>query len=154
MDGRKGGIACAIAMALAGCVTAAPVDVAHHGVVLPWPYAHLPADAPIEAGVPVGLDPLQQEAVVVGVSQWMKEPSSATFGTMRGARNTRGIVTICGLVAGRTSAGATAALAPFIGVMLGTPGDPEFVVVGIGSLPRSRAEVLSLCRESGVAQIE
>lgn len=154
MDGRKGGIACAIALALAGCVTAAPVDVAHHGVVLPWPYTQLPADAPIETGVPVALDPLQQEAVVAGVSQWMKDPASATFGTMRGARNSRGIVTICGLVAGRTGGGTMAALAPFLGVMLGTPTTPEFIVVGIGSLPRSRTEVLSLCRESGVAQIE
>ena len=36
--------------------------------------------------------------------------------------------------------------------MMGTPASPDFVVVGIAA-PRERAEVASLCRESGVAQV-
>jgi hypothetical protein len=36
------------------------------------------------------------------------------------------------------------------GVLLETASEPEFVMVGIGSSDRDRAEVTSLCRESGI----
>ena len=41
---------------------------------------------------------------------------------------------------------------PYVGVLMGTPTSPEFVVVGIAASDRERAEVASLCRESGAAQ--
>ena len=53
---------------------------------------------------------------------------------------------------GKNSAGSYVALSPFIGVLRGSETHPDFVVVGIGSTGRERAEVTSLCRESGVAQ--
>ena len=40
----------------------------------------------------------------------------------------------------------------YVGVMMGTTASPEFVVVGIAGSPRERAEVSSLCRESGASQ--
>ena len=44
------------------------------------------------------------------------------------------------------------ACAPYVGVLMGTPASPDFVVVGIAASERERAEVASICRESGVAQ--
>ena len=43
---------------------------------------------------------------------------------------------------------------PYVGVLMGTPASPDFVVVGIAASERERAEVASICRESGVAQAE
>ena len=71
---------------------------------------------------------------------------------LAGARNSRGTITICGEVDGRNGNGAYVGMRPYVGVLMGTPAAPEFVVVGIAASDRERAEVRSLCRESGVSQ--
>lgn len=129
------------------------IDVLHYPVTLQPPYSDLPPAPPgatIEAGTSVPLTPLQQEAVVVGVIMWLKDSSSVQFGEMRAARNSHGKVTVCGLVDGRNSEGRLLGLAPFIGVIAGTPEKPDFVLVEIGSTPRQRAVVMGLCEESGI----
>ncbi len=70
----------------------------------------------IEAGKPLILSSQQQEAVVVGVTRWLKESASAQFGEMRGARNSRGVITVCGT---------------FVGVLQGTAAKTVFVLVDI-----------------------
>jgi hypothetical protein len=147
---------CATVLACVGaCVSDPGQHIAHNPVSLGPPYNELPA-APagtvIEAGTKVALDARQQEAVVNGVSKWMKTPASARFGIMNGARNSRGTITICGEVDGRNGNGAYVGMRPYVGVLMGTPAAPEFVVVGIAASDRERAEVRSLCRESGVSQ--
>jgi hypothetical protein len=102
-------------------------------------------------GGPVPLDPRQQETVVVGVTKWLKDSSSASFGQMRGLRDPRGAVVVCGWVDGRNGAGVYRGMSPYIGVLTGPKGAAEFVVVGIGGTARERAEVLSLCQEIGAA---
>ena len=52
----------------------------------------------------------------------------------------------------RNANGAYASMTRYVGVMMGTTAIPEFVVVGIAGSPRERAEVVSLCRESGASQ--
>ena len=139
---------------LGGCVTP-ETDVAHHAVTLTPPYSDLPpapAGIKIESGVKVVLDAHLQEAVVIGVAKWMKDPRTVQFGTMEAARNSRGTVTVCGNVQGRNANGAYASMTRYVGVMMGTTASPEFVVVGIAGSPRERAEVLALCRESGALQ--
>ena len=89
---------------------------------------------------------------MAGVSKWMKAPASIQFGIMSGARNSRGIVTVCGEVNGRNGNGAYVGMRPFVGVLMGMPASPDFVVVGIAASERERTEVASLCRESGVPQ--
>jgi hypothetical protein len=148
-------IICATACACVGaCVSDAGQHAAHHPVSLVPPYNELPA-APagtaIEPGTKVVLDARQQEAVVAGVSKWMKAPASTQFGIMSGARNSRGVVTVCGEVNGRNGNGAYVGMRPYVGVLMGLPVSPDFVVVGIAASERERAEVASLCRESGVA---
>jgi len=147
-------IICAMAFACVGaCVSDAGQHVAHNPVSLVPPYNELPpapAGTPIEAGTKVTLDARQQEAVVAGVSKWMKAPASTRFGLMSGARNSRGTITVCGEVDGRNGNGAYVGMKPYVGVMMGTPTAPEFVVVGIAASERERAEVVSICRESGV----
>lgn len=147
-------IICAMAFACVGaCMPDAGEHAAHHPVSLVPPYNELPA-APagtsIEAGTKVTLDARQQEAVVAGVGKWMKAPASTQFGIMSGARNSRGMVTVCGEINGRNGSGAYVGMRPYVGVLMGTPASPEFVVVGIAASERERAEVASLCRESGV----
>ncbi len=132
----------------------AAVDTAHLAVTLPAAYRDLPApppNAPIESGPRVGLDAKQIEIIVTAVGKWMKDPRSAQFGSMTAARNRFGVVTVCGTVNGRNGAGTYSGLQPYIGVLLGPPARPEFVVVGIGGTARERADVTSLCRESGAA---
>lgn len=148
-------IFCAIAFASIGaCVSDAGQHAAHNPVSLVPPYSELPpapAGTSIEAGTKVALDARQQEAVVSGVSKWMKTPASTRFGTMSGARNSRGTITVCGEVDGRNGNGAYVGMRPYVGVMMGTPASPDFVVVGIAASERERVEVASICRESGVA---
>jgi hypothetical protein len=136
------------------CVSDAGQHIAHNPVSLVPPYSELPpapAGTAIEAGTKVTLDARQQEAVVAGVSKWMKTPASTRFGIMSGARNSRGTITVCGEVDGRNGNGAYVGMKPYVGVMMGTPAAPEFVVVGIAASERERTEVVSLCRESGVS---
>ena len=139
---------------LSACVANGAPEPAHHPVSLVAPYSDLPA-APagttIEAGSKVVLDARQQEAVVAGVTKWMKAPASTQFGIMSGARNSRGLVTVCGEVRGRNGGGAFVGMTPYVGVLMGTRTAPEFVVVGIAGSDRERTEVSSLCRESGAA---
>jgi len=130
-------------------------DLAFLPVKLPPAYASLPAPSPaaaIEQGTPVKLDARQQEAVVVGVLKWMKDPYSAAFGDIGAVRNRNGSITACGEVNGRSPAGVHAGMTPFIGVLMGGPATPEFVTVEIGALRSQRADVEGLCRESGAAR--
>ena len=139
---------------LGGCVSP-EADVAYHAVTLTPPYSDLPP-APtgikIESGVKVALDAYLQEAVVIGVAKWMKDPRTVQFGTMEAVRNNRGTVTVCGEVQGRNTNGAYASMTRYVGVMMGTTASSEFVVVGIAGSPHERAEVLAICRESGALQ--
>jgi hypothetical protein len=89
--------------------------------------------------------------VVAGVARWMKDPRSAQFGGMTAARDSHGVVTVCGEVSGRNSAGVNTALEPYVGVLMGPSSSPEFVVVAIAGSGRERAEVAALCREAGAA---
>lgn len=137
------------ALLACGCKT----DVSRYPITLQPPYSDLPPAPPgesIEADRPVPLTPLQQEAIVVGVMMWLKDGPSARFGEMRAALNSRGKVTVCGLVEGRNSEGRLSGLAPFIGVIAGTTEKPDFVLVEIGSTLRQRAIVTELCQESGI----
>lgn len=144
----------AMAFACVGaCMQDAAQHAAHHPVSLVPPYSELPqapSGTTIEAGTKVTLDARQQEAVVAGVSKWMKTPASTRFGIMSGARNSRGLVTVCGEVDGRNGSGVYVGMRPYVGVLMGTPASPDFVVVGIAATERERAEVASICRDSGV----
>ena len=106
---------------LAGCLQS---DPAYLPVSLQPPYSTLPeapAGATIEPGMPVKLDPRQQEAVIAGVRKWMKDPASVSFGLMSAARSRRGGIVVCGEVNGRNSAGVVAPMAPFVGMLTASP---------------------------------
>ena len=81
----------------------------------------------------------------------------STFDRLRGIKavqNSRGLIAVCGLVNGRNSAGNLVGFQPFVGVLMGPGEDADFVLVGIGSSDRERAEVTSLCRASGIYGVE
>lgn len=140
----------ALAGLLAGCLQA---DPAYLPVSLQPPYSDLP-DAPpgteIEPGVPIKLDPRQQEAVVAAVTKWMKEPGTASFGALNAVKVQQGKIVVCGEVNGRNSAGAYPGMAPFVGVMVGKPAAPEFVVISIAQSGPPRAEIQAICQQSGI----
>ena len=138
------------------CVTAAacaPPDLPNMSVSLASPYREMPdlwPERTIEPGMPVKLDQRQLEAVVDGVLKWMKDPASVSFAAINGAKNRHGIVTVCGDVSGRNSAGVAFPKSPFVGALMGRPNAPEFVVVEIGSLARQRTAVEGMCQQSGI----
>ena len=131
---------------LAGCLQS---DPAYLPVSLQPPYSgwpEAPPGTPIEPGMPISLDPRQQEAIVAGVSKWMKNPASASFGPIAGVKLRQGRIAVCGEVDGRNSAGAYAGMSRFVGVMMGN----EFVVAGIAHNGKPRAEIDSICQRSGI----
>jgi hypothetical protein len=139
----------AVVVALAACTP----DTAHAPIFLAPPYDTLPPAPPgttIEPGRPVGLDARQRKTVVASVLKWMKDPASVQFGAIKAVRSSRGLITVCGEVNGRNTAGSFVGMSPFVGVLMGSGADADFVLVGIGSSERDRAEVTSLCRASGL----
>ena len=144
-----------LAVVIAGTLLCAcqPPDLAHHPISVQTPPGNGSSagrDLRIEIGIPIALSALQQEAVVTGVRPWLKDGSSAQFGDMRAAQNGRGVITVCGTVDGRNTAGRLVGLSPFVGVLQGTTAAPTFVLVEIGTLAADRAIVQSLCHESGI----
>jgi hypothetical protein len=145
---------------LVGCVAliaCTPPDTAHWPIFLPPPYntwPPAPPGMPIEPGRPVGLNGGQQVAVVTGVLKWMKDPGSVQFRGIEGVQNSRGRITVCGEVNGRNTAGREVGMSPFVGVLMEPDVDADFVLVGIGSSDRDRAEVTQLCRASGIFPTE
>jgi hypothetical protein len=139
-------LALALAGLLAGCLQS---DPAYLPVSLPAPYSDLP-DAPpgtaIEPGMPVRLDPRQQEAVVAGVLKWMKDPATSSFGPINAVKLRRGKIVVCGAVNGRNTAGAYPGMAPFVGVLAGN----DFVVISIAQAGKPLAEVQAICQQSGI----
>jgi hypothetical protein len=126
-----------------------------HGVSAPHGNgaAVMPANGgAIQSGQPIRLEAHQQEAIVAGVSRWLKDPRSAYFGSMQAVRDGRGIVTVCGWIDGRNSAGVYRGLAPYIGILVGARNGAEFIVVAIGGTRRERADVLALCEETGASR--
>ena len=109
-----------------------------------------PAPAILQ-GAPVKIEPRQQEIVILGVTKWLKEPGSASFGGMQGVRDPRGSLVVCGWIDGRNGVGAYRGMAPYIGLLTGPKDTGEFIVVGIGGTARERGEVISLCTEVGAA---
>ncbi|MBL0900932.1 MAG: hypothetical protein IBJ17_19845, partial [Reyranella sp.] len=103
--------------------------------------------------------PLPQRGCAGGLIASMEDRPSVRFGTLRGARNGRGVVTFCGEVDGRNGAGRPTGFVPFIGVLPAPPAGTarrrdtvtEFVLVEIGGTARDRAVVEGLCRESGLS---
>jgi hypothetical protein len=149
---REGLVIIAACAALMACTR----DTAHWPIFLPPPYnawPAAPAGTPIEPGRPVRLDGAQQAAVATSVLKWMKDPGSVQLRGIEAVQNNRGLITVCGEVNGRNSAGK-ASISPFIGVLMGPDADADFVLVGIGSSDRERGDVIHLCRDNGIYGVE
>ena len=91
---------------------------------------------------------------MVNVMKWMKDAASVQFRGIEAVQNSRGLIVVCGWVNGRNTSGNLVGFQPFVGVLMGPDEDADFVLVGIGSSHRERAEVTSLCRASGIYGVE
>jgi len=87
---------------------------------------------------------------VVSVVKWMNDPAWVQFSGKKAVRNSRSLITVCGLVNGRNTAGHFVGFQPLVGMLMGPGADADFVLVGIDSSDQERAEVTSLCRASGI----
>jgi hypothetical protein len=153
MWGRLLVVACT---ALTACMPDAANAPIHAPIFLTAPYDALPpapAGSTIEPGRPVGLNGRQQESIVLSVLKWMKDPISVQFSGLAAVRNSRSLITVCGQLTGRNTAGRSVGMLPFVGVLMGPDDDADFVLVGIGSTERDRAEVIQLCRASGIFDV-
>jgi len=146
-------LAICFSAAMAAC---APPDLPNTPVSLQPPYTDLPDPPPgstIEPGMPVKLDQRQLEAMIEGVIKWMKDPASVSFAKINGVKNRRGVITVCGDVSGRNSAGTLVSKSPFVGALMGAPKTPTFVVVEIGAFGKQRTTVEALCQQSGIFRL-
>jgi hypothetical protein len=111
------------------------------------PVSYTPPPSGLERGVAIKLTPQQIQVVKAGVAEGMKDPESARFsGEMLAAKNSKGIITVCGYVNGKNSYGGYVGKSPFVGVL----GDGKFVLVDIGSSQDDRKITAKVCDASGV----
>src|SRR4029077_18754422 len=121
----------AVVAACAALIACAPAqDTAHVPIFLPSPSAPFPTappDTPIEPGRPVRLNARQQQAVMMGVVKWMKDPASIQFRGVEAAQNSRSRIAVCGLVNGRNTAGQFVGFQPLVGLLMGPGADADFL---------------------------
>ncbi|ESY88350.1 hypothetical protein X739_00755 [Mesorhizobium sp. LNHC220B00] len=92
------------------------------------------------------------EVVKRYVTESLKDPGSATFGSVSASITDRGVVTVCGMVNSKNSYGGYAGQTPFIGILAtNTSGQRVFGVVGMGGTDDQSTSVLSLCQRNGIA---
>jgi hypothetical protein len=121
---------------------------------IPAPYSapSPPPTSKLEAGTPVTLTAKQQAAVRKGVTQAMKDPEAVRFGKMAATRNSKGDVTVCGLVNGKNSFGGYVGMSPFIGILVDENSPEGFALYKIAS-SSDRDVTATLCRDSGLPEI-
>jgi len=99
------------------------------------------------AGAPVELTEVQRQAARDSVIAVLKDPDSARFGEIRGARQSDGTVIVCGMVNARTGFGGYAGMSPFTGYF--EPGRSAFTLNEVGTSDASGA-MLYGCRLRGI----
>lgn len=117
-------------------------------------YVPRPSPPPVpvperEPGAPITLTAQQQKAVRVGVVSGLKDPESARFGGMIGAKDRDGDITVCGFVNAKNSYGGYSGMSPFVGMFLKPP-SADFRVVEVAVSDKDRAAVVKVCRQYGV----
>ncbi len=115
------------------------------------PVTYTPPPSPpaskIERGTPIKLTAAQIAVVKAGTAKGMKDPESARFGdTFLAAKDSKGVITVCGYVNGKNSYGGYVGMSPFIGVL----GEGAFGLVDIGSSRDGRPITVKLCQDSGI----
>lgn len=119
----KIGAVAAMAMTLSGCLSSIPT------------------------GTPVVLTDEMRAQIETGTKQVLKDPESARFGTIAGARTPDGNISVCGMVNAKNSFGGYTGEQPFFGVLHPT-GYFEFRTMG-GS-DGDRLGLRMVCQKSGV----
>jgi hypothetical protein len=119
------------------------------GCAAPSAYTSRPSTPPVvqlEQLTPVMLTKTQMEYVRAGVIRSLKDPESARFGTMRGGKNSEGVITVCGYVNARNSYGGYTGEKPFLGILA----DKGFAVAAMGGTDDKTASVHQVCGQSGI----
>jgi hypothetical protein len=147
---RSNALLAFLGVTVAAC---APPDAPNLPVSLAAPYRDLPnpwPDRTIEPGMPVKR---QLEAVVEGVSNWMKDPASVSFAGLSGVKKPA-------RHRDRVWGGEWSQLGRRHGFQIalrwsadGPTRRPNFVVVEIGTYGKQRAMVEGLCQQSGVFRL-
>jgi hypothetical protein len=132
-----------VSCAVGGCQSSGPAP--------PTYVPPAPALPPTSSYVPYTLPPGDISVVKRYVTESLKDPGSATFGSLSASISDRGVVTVCGAVNAKNSYGGYAGQAPFIGILAtNTSGQRVFGVIGMGGTDDQSAAVLSLCQRNGI----
>jgi hypothetical protein len=99
-------------------------------------------------GQPTVLTADQEKSVQVAVTAQLRDPDSARFGPISGARYDNGKILVCGVVNARNGYGGYAGLAPFIGHF--DSGRSTFMVGEIGTPDGYGVAMIRQCRSNGV----
>jgi hypothetical protein len=126
------------ALVLAGCQTTA--------AQAPAPSAA--SSDPIEKGSPVSLTAAQNAAVKAGVRKSLKDPDSARFDDgFKAVKDSKGVVSVCGMVNAKNSYGGYTGSKPFVGVLVSSGG---FIVAGMGGTEGATYGVQETCKQMGI----
>jgi hypothetical protein len=102
----------------------------------------------LEPGEPITLTPAMQQMVKRGVTESLKDPESARFGKMVAVKDSKGVITVCGMVNAKNSLGGYVGMSPYLGVL--SPEAEAFVVAGIGSSDTGRPAAMQVCSQAGI----
>jgi hypothetical protein len=111
-----------------------------------------PPSAPqrkLESGEPFTLTPAMQQMVKRGVAESLKDPESARFGRMVAVKDSKGVITVCGMVNAKNSLGGYVGMSPYLGVL--SPEAKAFAVADIGSSDTGRQAAMQVCSQAGIS---
>lgn len=110
-----------------------------------------PPPAPKITTRPYHLSAVELEVIKRDLAESLKDPGSAIFGAIAAVEDTKGVVTVCGVVNGRNSYGGYTGKKPFTGVLgTNTRGQRVFGLAGIGSTTNMSLSVMTLCERYGL----
>jgi hypothetical protein len=109
-----------------------------------------PADQRVTS-TPYSLPANDVEVVKRFVAAKLKDPASATFGSMAAAVDAKGVVSVCGSVNARNSFGGYTGHRPYSGILAtNMRGERVFAVVGIGDTDTQAVAIFRLCQRDGI----
>jgi len=103
--------------------------------------------------VPYTLNGNEIDAVKKGVTDSLKDPTSALFRSdFKAAKDVKGVVYVCGMVNGKNSFGGYVGDKPFIGVLATMEGGKiaTFGVTGMGGTDTETYVVTNMCQQYGI----
>jgi hypothetical protein len=108
-------------------------------------------DPGIDLVSPTVLTDSQLRSIHQAVREKLKDPESARFGRIVAGKDTKDIISVCGLVNARNGFGGYTGETPFLGIFIGNATKSIFFPVKIGGAGFDTPAVISVCKQKGLA---